>query len=147
MGFFRSLDISASGLTAQRLRMDIISENLANISTTRTANGGSYRRRFTTFEQMDGSSFASVYSDSLNADAPAGSGVRVTSIQEDQSPFKLLYDPTHPDANKDGYVNMPNVDVEREMVDMISATRAYEANVTAMNALKGMAMKALEIGK
>jgi flagellar basal-body rod protein FlgC len=145
MGFFRSLDISASGLTAQRLRMDIISENLANISTTRTENGGPYRRRFTTFEQAPEQSFASVYQDSLAA--TTGGGVRIASVQDDQSDFKLVYDPTHPDAGADGYVRMPNVDVEHELVDMMEANRAYEANVTAMNALKSMASKALDIGK
>ncbi len=146
MGFFRSLDISASGLTAQRLRMDIISENLANISTTRTAAGGPYRRRFTTFEQAGTPAFSSVLQNTLD-NGYASAGVRVASIQEDPSEFKRVYDPTHPDAGADGFVLMPNVDVEREMVDMISASRAYEANVTAMNALKAMAVKALNIGK
>lgn len=146
MGFFRSLDISASGLTAQRLRMDIISENLANISTTRTAAGGPYRRRFTTFEQAGTPAFSSALQNAMD-NGYAGAGVRVAAIQEDQSEFKRVYDPTHPDAGDDGFVLMPNVDVEREMVDMISASRAYEANVTAMNALKAMAVKALNIGK
>ena len=146
MGFFRSLDISASGLTAQRLRMDIISENLANISTTRTAAGGPYRRRFTTFEQAGSSNFSSVLKGAMD-DGYTGAGVRVASIEEDQSEFKRVYDPTNPDAGADGNVLMPNVDVEHELVDMISANRAYEANVTAMSALKAMAVKALEIGK
>ena len=146
MGFFRSLDISASGLTDQRLRMDIISENLANISTTRTAAGGPYRRRFTTFEQAGTPAFSSALQNALD-NGYAGAGVRVAAIQEDPSEFKRVYDPTHPDAGDDGFVLMPNVDVEREMVDMISASRAYEANVTAMNALKAMAVKALNIGK
>lgn len=145
MGFFRSLDISASGLTAQRMRMDVIAENIANVSTTRTANGGAYRRRYTEFEPMEGQAFSSYYNDSLNA--AAGSGVRVSAIREDQSDLKLAYDPSHPDAGEDGYVRLPNVDIAQEMVDMISATRAYEANVTALNAMKAMALKALEIGK
>lgn len=146
MGFFRSLDISASGLTAQRLRMDVISENLANISTTRTANGGPYRRRYTVFEQAGSPSFSSALQNAMDS-GYSGAGVRVSAIQEDQSEFKLVYDPTNPDAGADGYVRMPNVNVETELVDMIGANRAYEANVTAMNALKSMAVKALEIGK
>lgn len=146
MGFFQSLDISASGLTAQRLRMDIISENLANISTTRTAAGGPYRRRYTTLEQAGTPSFSSVLQNTMDS-GYTGAGVRVASIQEDQSDFKRVYDPTNPDAGADGYVLMPNVNVETEMVDMIDANRAYEANVTAMNALKAMAVKALDIGK
>ena len=146
MGFFRSLDISASGLTAQRLRMDVISENLANISTTRTASGGPYRRRYTVFEQAGSPSFSSALQSAMDS-GYSGAGVRVSAIQEDPSEFKMVYDPTNPDAGADGYVRMPNVNVETELVDMIGANRAYEANVTAMNALKSMAVKALEIGK
>lgn len=145
MGFFRSLDISSSGLTAQRMRMDVIAENIANVSTTRTAAGGPYRRRYTEFAPIEGQSFQSIYSDSLNS--AAGGGVRVTAINEDQSDLKLVYDPTNADAGADGYVRMPNVDIAQEMVDMISAQRAYEANVTALNAMKAMALKALEIGR
>lgn len=145
MGFFRSLDISASGLTAQRMRMDVIAENIANISTTRTATGGAYRRRYTEFQAIDPSSFSDVLSNSM--DSVSGGGVRVTAIKEDQSPLKTVYDPTNADADANGYVQMPNVDLASEMVDMISATRAYEANVTALNAMKGLATKALEIGK
>ena len=127
------------------MRMDIIAQNIANASVTRTAEGGPYRRQYVEFEPMEGQSFSSVYSDALNASA--GSGVRVSAVQEDGSDFKLVYDPTHADAGEDGYVRLPNVDLATEMVDMISATRAYEANVTALNAMKAMAMKALEIGK
>jgi flagellar basal-body rod protein FlgC len=145
MGFFRSLDISTSGLTAQRMRMDVIAENIANVSTTRTAEGGAYRRHYTEFEQMDSPSFSSVYNDSMNS--VSGSGVRVSAIKVDQSDLKRVYDPTNADADATGYVSMPNVDVAQEMVDMISATRAYEANITALNAMKAMALKALEIGK
>jgi flagellar basal-body rod protein FlgC len=146
MSFFRSLDISSSALTAQRMRMDVISENIANASTTRTASGGPYRRRYTEFQSMDSSSsFASCMDDSLNG--VSGSGVRVSAIKEDQSEFKKVYDPTNADADATGYVSMPNVDISTEMVDMISATRSYEANVTAMNATKALALKALEIGK
>lgn len=147
MGFFNSLDIGASGLTAQRLRMDTISQNIANVNTTRTENGTPYRRRDVVFEERTGSdSFASALSsatDKLNR----GEGVRVTKIVEDSSEFKKVYDPGHPDADADGYVSMPNVDIVTEMVNMISATRSYEANVTSINATKSMALKALEIGK
>jgi flagellar basal-body rod protein FlgC len=147
MGFFRSLDISASGLTAQRMRMDVIAENIANVSTTRTAAGGAYRRRYTEFEQIGSPSFSSYLTDSMGSDAPAGSGVRVSAIKDDMSDLKRVFDPTNPDADATGYVSMPNVDLAQEMVDMISATRAYEANVTALNAMKDLANKALEIGK
>lgn len=147
MGFLNSLDIGASGLTAQRLRMDTISQNIANVNTTRTENGTPYRRRDVVFEERTGTnSFASALSnatDKLNS----GEGVRVTKIAEDSSEFKRVYDPGHPDADADGYVSMPNVDIVTEMVNMISATRSYEANVTSINATKSMALKALEIGK
>ncbi len=145
MGFFGSLDIGASGLTAQRVRMDIISQNIANVNTTRTEDGTPYRRKDVLFEERAGS-----FSDVLAAASDKlsnGQGVRVTKIVEDTSEFKKVYDPGNPDADEDGYVNMPNVDVVTEMVNMISATRSYEANVTSINATKSMAMKALEIGK
>ncbi|MDF2986902.1 MAG: flagellar basal-body rod protein FlgC [Eubacterium sp.] len=147
MGFFTSLDIGASGLTAQRLRMDTISQNIANINTTRTEDGTPYRRREVIFEERTGSdSFASALTDAGNK-LTNGQGVRVSKIAEDSSEFKKVYDPGHPDADKDGYVSMPNVDIVTEMVNMISATRSYEANVTSINATKSMAVKALEIGK
>ncbi len=145
MGFFGSLDIGASGLTAQRVRMDIISQNIANVNTTRTEDGTPYRRKDVLFEERAGS-----FSDALSAASDKlsnGQGVRVTKIVEDSSEFKKVYEPGHPDADEEGYVNMPNVDVVTEMVNMISATRSYEANVTSINATKSMAMKALEIGK
>jgi flagellar basal-body rod protein FlgC len=144
MGFLSSLDISASALTAQRLRMDVISENIANVDTTRTANGEPYRRRVAVLSPRTGESFSAYMN---NAEGTVGSGVVVSSIETDNSDFKLEYDPEHPDADANGYVRLPNVDVSREMIDMISATRFYEANVTALNATKSMAMKALEIGK
>jgi flagellar basal-body rod protein FlgC len=145
MSFLPSLDISASGLTAQRLRMDVISENIANIDTTRTATGGPYRRRYVIFQQQADKPFSQYLDDSMNS--AAGQGVYVSQIADDQSPFTLKYDPTNPDANADGYVQMPNVDLTTEMVDMMSATRSYEADVTAVNATKNMAMTALDIGK
>ena len=147
MGFFSSLDISASGLIAQRVRMDTISQNIANINTTRTEDGTPYRRREVIFEERTGSdSFSSMLSSASNRLA-SGQGVRVSKIVEDSSDFKKEYDPGHPDADEDGYVSKPNVDIITEMVNMISATRSYEANVTSINATKSMAIKALEIGK
>lgn len=137
MTLFRSFDISASGLTAQRLRMDTIANNLANANTTRTERGGPYRREMPMFAARE----------AAGSDGDEMAGVRVLGIAEDTDPPRLVYDPGHPDANTDGYVQMPNVNVVTEMVDMISASRAYEANVTALNAAKAMAMKALEIGR
>ncbi len=147
MGFFSALDIGASGLTAQRVRMDTISQNIANVNTTRTENGTPYRRREVVFEERtDSNSFSTALSNASNK-LTNGQGVRVSKIVEDSTDFKKVYDPGHPDADADGYVSMPNVDVVTEMVNMISATRSYEANVTSVNATKSMAMKALEIGK
>ncbi len=144
MGFLSSLEISASGLSAQRLRMDVISENIANIDTVETEDGGPYRRRYVVFrERESGQNFASQLESAREQNK---GGVRVQSIGEDQSDFRLEYDPTHPNANEAGYVEKPNVDLAQEMVDMLSAYRSYEANVTAFNATKDMAVKALEIG-
>lgn len=142
-------DISASALSAQRLRMDVISSNIANAETTRGSfiNGQfqPYKRKMVVMEPMQ-QSFSSVLTQQLNGNS-AAQGVKVTKIKEDPSPNKLIYNPTHPDADANGYVNMPNVDVTKEMVDMIAATRSYEANVTVLNAAKSMFVKALEIGK
>lgn len=142
-------DISASALTAQRLRMDVISSNIANAETTRGSfvNGQfqPYKRKMVVMEPIQ-QSFSSVLSQQLGSNS-AAKGVKVTRIIEDHSPNKLIYNPTHSDADSNGYVNMPNVDVTKEMVDMIAATRNYEANVTALNATKSMFVKALEIGK
>lgn len=135
MGIFDALNTSASALTAQRLRMDVIASNLANANTTRTDRGEAYRREMVVFE-------------SRPTDRPGGlptRGVRVAEILEDQSPFRLVHDPEHPDANDDGYVAYPNVNPVTEMADMISATRSYEANVTIIQSLKSSAQKALEI--
>lgn len=145
-----SMSISASGLTAERLRMDVISNNIANAQTTRTPEGGPYRREIVEVAPAFGSPR---FSDILNQQFPEMSsmynnaaGVRVTGIVRDASPFKLVYDPSNPDA-VNGYVQMPNVDISTEMVDMVSASRAYEANVTAFDASKQMALDALSIGK
>ncbi|QZY56744.1 flagellar basal body rod protein FlgC [Crassaminicella profunda] len=145
MSLFHSINVSATGLTAERLRMDIISKNIANANTTRTSSGTPYRRQVPVFKQS-GPNFSQVLENAKNG-KQIGNGVEVVAIKEDQTPLKKVYDPGHPDADKDGYVQMPNVDTVTEMINMISSTRAYEANVTAMNAAKSMAMKALEIGK
>lgn len=150
MGIFQSLNISSTALSTQRLRMDVISSNIANMDTTRAEfNGESwepYRRKMVVVEPK-GESFSSYLQNAIKSTSKVGSGVKVTKIIEDETPFKLVYDPTHPDANEEGYVQLPNVDPLKEMVDLMSSTRAYEANVTAFNASKGMLMKALELGK
>jgi flagellar basal-body rod protein FlgC len=139
MGFLSSIDVSGSALTAQRLRMDVISENIANAETTQTDSGEPYRRKVCVLSES--SSFSSILNDTV------GSGVKVSSIVEDTSDFELEYDPDSPLADEDGYVKMPNVDEVEEIIDLMEATRSYEANVTALNATKNMAAKALEIGK
>jgi flagellar basal-body rod protein FlgC len=141
-------DISASALTANRLRMDVISSNIANAETTRAGIVDGqfvpYRRKMVVLEPSQ-----TPFKDLLNAQLNGSSaqGVRVTKIQEDQNPFKQVYNPSHPDADANGMVFMPNVDIAKEMVDMISASRSYEANVTALNASKAMFTKSLEIGR
>lgn len=142
MSIFNSLRISASGLSAERLRMDTIASNIANVSTTRGENGKPYVRKVAVFqENLDGAvNKSGDFSDNLK-------GVKAVGIEEDQSPLRKVYDPTNPDADAEGYVLMPNVNVLNEMADMIAATRSYEANVNAMNNEKSMFSKALEIGK
>jgi flagellar basal-body rod protein FlgC len=144
MNIFSALRISASGLSAERMRMDTIADNIANAETTRTSSGGPYIRKTVSFEEnLDKAlnSSTNKYEDNLN-------GVRVSKISKDMtSPLKKVYDPSHPDADSEGYVMMPNVNILNEMVDLISASRSFEANVTAMDAEKQMAMKALEIGR
>ena len=146
MSIFAGMAASASGLTAQRLRLDVIANNIANVSTTRTTEGGPYRRQFVVFQAREDPSGPIVPSFFRGALGVPGRGVRVTGIQEDGSPARLVYDPDHPDADADGYVAYPNVSVVREMVDMISATRAYEANARAISAGKDMVGRALQIG-
>lgn len=144
MAMFGAIDSAASGLTAERLRMDVISNNIANVNTTRTAEGGPYRRELVVFEPRSAeNSFANVLSSQMGQE----NGVRVTGITKDTSPLRMVYDPSHPDADATGYVAMPNVNVVTEMVDMITASRSYEANVTVINSAKSMAAKALDIGK
>jgi flagellar basal-body rod protein FlgC len=147
MALFHGFNISASALTAQRLRMDVIASNVANADTTRGkyVNGEwvPYRRKMVVIEPK-GAGFNAVLQKTMGQ---SGNGVRVTQVVEDQTPFKRVYNPYHPDADPEGYVNLPNVDLLKEMVDMVSASRSYEANVTALNATKSMIMKALEIGR
>ena len=145
MGFFKSMDISASALTANRYWMDIIGENIANVHNTRTQNGGPYRRKYVVMQERP---FAAALAESQNRlRAGAGGGVRAVLTGEDAGPFKLVHDPQHPDADADGYVSLPNVDMEREMVDMLAATRSYEAGITVINNFKAMANRALQIGR
>lgn len=147
MSFLSSFDISASGLTAQRQRLDVAAENIANINTTRTESGGPYRRKIVSLEEKPVSTFQSEFNSRLKQASASKGGVRVSQITEDQRDLEPVYDPDHPDANEDGYVMMPNVDLVKETVDGMEATRSYEANITAFNAIKLMAQKALEIGK
>jgi flagellar basal-body rod protein FlgC len=145
MDFFSAMDISSSALTAERTRMNLISSNLANANSTRTPEGGPYKRKDAVFAATPPGSFgAALQQASGRARTP---GVEVVQIVEDQNPPRLQFDPSHPDADAQGYVAMPNVNVVEEMADMIAATRAYEANVTATQAAKSMAMKTLEIGR
>ncbi|MDE7319663.1 MAG: flagellar basal body rod protein FlgC [Lachnospiraceae bacterium] len=149
MAFLSSFDICASGLSAQRLRMEIASENISNIDTTRTEAGGAYRRKEVVFESYGTNSFRDALRNAAKGKgiSSTGVGVRVAEIVEDDREMKMVYNPEHPDADENGYVEMPNVDLLKETVDSMSATRSYDANVTALNALKLMAQKALEIGK
>ena len=149
MGFMDTLATSASGMTAERLRMDVVANNLANVNTTRTPGGGPFRRQEVALAPASasfGETLAGLSGEDDGMEAARG-GVQVSGIVPDMRPFKRVYQPGHPDADKQGYVNLPNVDTVTEMVDMMGATRAYEANVAAVAAVKGMAMKALEIGR
>lgn len=151
MTIFHSINTTASALTAQRLRMDVVSSNMANVDTTRgkfvDGEWQPYRRKMVVTQENTGN-FSSFLKDAVTKNGNSlGNGVKVAKIVEDETPFKMVYNPDHPDANEDGFVQLPNVDPLKEMVDLISATRSYEANVTVLNATKGMLMKALEIGK
>jgi flagellar basal-body rod protein FlgC len=143
MGMFDALEISASGLTAERMRMNVVAENLANAQTTRGADGQPYRRKEVVLQERGG--FGAALAGAMAARGARAGGVQVAQVAEDQTPLKRVYDPGHPDADAEGYVQMPNVDAVSEMVDLISAQRAYEANVTAMQAAKQMFAKTLEL--
>ena len=154
MTVFHGMNTTASALTAQRLRMDVISSNIANVDTTRArqVNGEwePYRKKSVVLTENQGQKFNSFLNAAIGSSnkEAVGNGVTVSEIESDnETPFKLVYDPTHPDADGAGYVKQSNVDLLKEMVDLISATRSYEANVTVLNANKSMLMKALEIGK
>ena len=145
MSMFGSFDINASGLTAQRYRMDVISENVANANTTRTEDGTPYRRKIVTFaEKGTSSSFSNV----LSGASEKYQGVKVTGTHEDtKTDLNMVYDPSHPDADENGYVSYPNVNIVTEMTNLIDASRSYEANATAFGASKSIAMKGLEMGQ
>lgn len=154
MSFLSSINIIGSGITAQHLRLDTISENVTNINTTRTEDGGPYRRKVVVFQAQNATrdAFRLAMSNARkglvsNARFETSGGVRVVEIVEDQSDFKLKYDPTDPDANEEGYVELPNVDLVKEITDAMAASQAYSADVTAFNVLKGVISSGLEIGR
>lgn len=151
MGIFSSINTAATGLSAERVRLDVIADNIANASTTRTTEGGPFRRSRVIFRpRTDQPYWRSPFLPSY-LDNGVGKGVRVSRTERDAAPPRLVYDPTHPDAIQSGprrgYVEYPNVNIVNEMVDMIAASRAYEANVAIMNGSKSMFLKALEIGR
>ena len=138
MSFLSTINIIGSGITAQHLRLDVISQNITNINTTRTEDGGPYRRKMVVFRAQGMVS---------NARAATSGGVRVVEIADDPSDLKLKYDPTDPDANEEGYVELPNVDLVKEITDAMAASQAYSADVTAFNVLKGVISAGMEIGR
>ena len=148
MGMFDAFNVNASGLTAQRYRMDVISQNVANANTTRTEDGTPYVRKIVTFEEKQGSfgTFSSVFGSA--SDRFKSHGVKVSGTYEDKSTEgKMVYDPAHPDADENGYVTYPNVNIITEMTNLIDASRAYEANATAFDSYKSMALKGLSMGQ
>ena len=146
MGLFQAFNISASGMTAQRFRTDIIAENIANVNTTSTESGGPYRRKIVTFQEKDVTPFSQYLSTSRNR--AVGNGVKVSKVSEDyESDFIMEYDPSNPDADENGYVHYPNVNIITEMTNLIDASRSYEANATAFASSKNIATKGLNIGK
>ncbi len=152
MAFLSSMNIVASGMTAQQLRLDVVGENVTNSTTTRVENGeGAYRRKMVVFEAKTGrDGFRRAMARASTGMVPAGQtagGVQVAQIVDDPSPMKLVYDPTHPDANEDGYVEMPNVDMVKEIADAMAATQAFTSNVTMFNTMKTVVTDALQIGK
>lgn len=148
MAFLSSVNVIGSGLTAQQQRLDVISENVTNINTTRTEGGGPYRRKMVVLEEENSDSpFRQALDKAMGRRNSAQGGVRVAEIIEDESDFKLSYDPENPDANEDGYVELPNVDLVKEISDAMAANQAYSANVTAFNVLKQVIAKGLEIGQ
>lgn len=148
MSFLNTLNISGSGMTAQRLRLDVVAENIANIETTRTEAGGPYKRKTVVLEAQN-PSFQTVLNSAMEqaGTISKGGGVKVVAVQEDNSENKMVYDPTHPDADQNGYVEMPNIDLVKETADAMAASQAYQANITAFNTTKLMAEKALQVGR
>lgn len=142
-GIFNAMDVSASGMTAQRTRMDIIAQNIANVNTTRDENGNVYKRQTVVFQENSNMSFDSVLSNKLSP--YKANGVKIAAIVEDNSEGILAYDPSHPDADENGYVTRPNVNTVTEMTNLIDASRSFEANATAFNASKAIASKGLEL--
>ena len=146
MGLFQSVDISASGMTAERFRTDIIAQNIANVNTTRTEDGTPYRRKVVTFAEKRSTPFQEMLEGQYRNFK--GTGVKVTSVKDDTtSDYIMEYDPSHPDADENGYVSYPNVNIVTEMTNLIDASRGYEANATAFDATKSMATTGLSIGK
>lgn len=146
MSLFQAFNINMSGATAQRFRMDVISENVANVTTTRTEDGTPYTRKIVTFAEKTATPFSKVLQNTR--EAYLGNGVKVYSVKEDtESDYVMKYDPSHPDADENGYVSYPNVNIVTEMTNMIDASRSYEANLTAFETSKAMALKGLELGK
>ena len=149
MGMFDAFNINASGMTAQRYRMDVISENVANANTTRTADGSPYRRKVVYFEEKGGqTAFSRVLGEAAYNHGYSGQGVKIRGVLHDyDTEMNMVYDPSHPDADENGYVTYPNVNIITEMTNMIDASRAYEANATAFNASKSMAQQGLQLGQ
>jgi flagellar basal-body rod protein FlgC len=151
MGMYDSIEVSASGLSAERLAMDVIANNLANVNTTRTPEGGAFKRQLVVFAQkQEQDPNASLDPLDTSSDADPGKsrdGVQAVGIMSDPGPDRMVYDPTHPDADANGYVHMPNIDVVKEMVDMIAASRAYQANVTAISESRAMSSAAVNLLK
>ena len=148
MGVFSAFDVSASGMTAQRTRLDVISQNIANVNSTRDADGNIYKRKTVVFQEKAYYSFDDALISATGMYGKVGNGVKIRQISEDtDTEGRMVYDPSNPDADENGYVTYPNVNTVTEMTNMIDASRSYEANVTAFNAAKNMALKALEVGK
>ncbi len=151
MSMYSSIEVSASGLSAERLAMDVIANNLANVNTTRTPEGGAFKRQLVIFaqkqEQDPNATFDPIDSSDASDPGKSRDGVEAVGIVNDTGPDRLVYNPTHPDADANGYVHMPNIDVVKEMVDMIAASRAYQANVTAIQEARSMGSAALGLLK
>ena len=143
MSIFNSMYVSSTGMTAQRTRMDVISQNIANVNTTRDASGNVYKRKMVVFQEKTQVPFDNILTNKINT--YEANGVRITRVVEDRSEGRMVYDPGHPDADENGYVTYPNVDTVTEMTNLIDSSRAYEANATAFNTAKSIAMKGLEL--